>query len=164
MHPREASTPLASRVFVDAAQTWKFKPIVLGGTNPVPACALVRLSHPPITYKEVLPVAFELPERSIRVPPQRLKLVVGSKTIVPDDEDKMKLMHSHVERVIGSFMFCFDETGTIDRVGVLEPTVLRRYNEKIQRTIATTWKYAPYIVDGKPVRVCTAATFIYTQR
>lgn len=26
------------------------------------------------------------------------------------------------------------------------------------------YKYAPYIVDGKPVRVCTAATFIYTQR
>ena len=26
------------------------------------------------------------------------------------------------------------------------------------------WVYSPYLVDDQPVAVCTAVTFIYTQR
>ncbi|MGE0404048.1 MAG: energy transducer TonB [Kofleriaceae bacterium] len=163
VHPREASTPLASRVFTEAAQKWKFKPIRLGGTNAVPACSLVRLSHPWIDTPEVIPLAFELPDGAIRVPPSHLQLVAGSKTIIPDDEDKVKIMRAGADGLIGSFMFCFDETGAVNGVRVLDATGLPSYDEKVRRTIATTWKYRPYIFEGKAVGVCTAVTFIYRQ-
>jgi hypothetical protein len=164
VHAREASTPLASKVFAEAAQKWKFKPIVLVGTNPTPACAVVRLSHPPIEGPEVLPLAFKLPDGATHISTQRLRMLAGSKTIVPDDEDKMKIMKAGADGVIGSFMFCFGETGAIDEVRTLDATGLPSYDTKIQRTIATTWKYQPYVFEGKPIRVCTAVTFIYSQK
>lgn len=163
VHPREASTPFAARVFTEVAQTWKFKPVVLGGTSPVPVCSLVRLSHPPMESPEILPVAFEVPEKAIRVPIVGLAMIEGEKNVTPNDDDKGKLMRYAPVRVVGSFMFCIDDAGKVDKVGVLDPTGLPRYDARIQQTIAT-WKYRPYVLDGKPVRVCSAVTFVYSQR
>lgn len=164
VHPREASSPLASKVFTDVAQTWKFKSVVLGGTSGVPACALVRLSHPPNDDPEVIPLAFELPDGTIRVPPNRLEMIAGSRAIVPDDEDKVKIMQAGADGVVGSFVLCIGEAGTVDDVRVLDATGLPRYDEKVRKTIASTWKYRPYVYEGKPQRVCTAVTFIYSQK
>lgn len=164
VHPREASTPLASKVFTEAVQKWKFKPVVLGGTSPVPACALVRLAHPASEEPEVIPLAFEVPEGATRVPSTRLEMVAGSKSIIPDDRDKVKITTSGSDGVVGSFMFCIGETGAVDAVAVIDATGLPSYDDKIAKTIASTWKYKPYTYEGKALRVCTAVTFIYSQK
>jgi len=162
VHAREASTPLASKVFTEVAQRWKFKPIVLGGTNPVPACALVRLSHPAMESPEILPVAFDLPDGTIRVSPTRLKRVVGDPSIIPDDNIKGRMMDRHMHRLVGSFMYCFDETGSVTSVRAIDSTGMSEYDAEIVNGVGT-WKYQPYIYDGKPAKVCSAVTFVYTQ-
>lgn len=46
VHPREASGPRVHNAFAAVVKTWKFKPFVLG-EQARPACAQVRLIHPP---------------------------------------------------------------------------------------------------------------------
>ncbi len=38
-----------------------------------------------------------------------------------------------------------------------------RYDRRLEYFIRQ-WIYSPYLVDDKPVPVCTAVTFIYSQR
>lgn len=163
VHPREAITPLASKVFVEAVQRWKFKPLLLSGSGAIPACALVRLSHPPLETPEVLPVAFEVPENAIRVPVKRAHRVAGEKFIAPDDDAKATMLDRRIGRIIGSFGVCFGESGAVDSVQTIVPTGIASYDEKIAKTIKSTWKYRPFVVDGKPARACTAVTFVYSQ-
>ena len=44
----------------------------------------------------------------------------------------------------------------------LKSTGFDAYDKKIEAKI-WRWIYRPFVVDGKPVKVCTAVTFIYTQ-
>ena len=37
------------------------------------------------------------------------------------------------------------------------------YDTEIERVIRGTWRYRPFLVEGKPEPVCTAVTFIYSQ-
>lgn len=45
----------------------------------------------------------------------------------------------------------------------LRSTGFPAYDEKILRELRQ-WQYRPFLVNGKPVAVCTAVTFIYSQR
>jgi len=46
----------------------------------------------------------------------------------------------------------------------LKSTGFPGYDTTIKHTIETTWRYAPYLVNGKAIPVCTAVTFIYSQQ
>jgi len=37
------------------------------------------------------------------------------------------------------------------------------YDEKIRSTIRETWRYRPYLVNGRATPVCTALRFVYSQ-
>lgn len=53
--------------------------------------------------------------------------------------------------------------GAVGSVTQLKSTGFPAYDAKIIREMKQ-WGYKPYLVNGKAVPVCTAVTFIYTQR
>ncbi|MGE3545640.1 MAG: energy transducer TonB, partial [Kofleriaceae bacterium] len=75
-----------------------------------------------------------------------------------------KIVASGHRRVIGSFKLCIDASGKIISVSRLRSTGFVGYDATIINTIRNTWSYRPFTVNGKPVPVCTAVTFIYSLR
>lgn len=100
------------------------------------------------------------------VPPTMLEgsRIAGDKLIAPDDVTKVEIQRSGKDRIVGSFKLCLTVDGTIDKVSVIKPTGFQAYDTKITNKIRSDWRYRPYVVNGKAVPVCTAVTFIYSQR
>lgn len=100
------------------------------------------------------------------VPPTMLEgsRIAGDKMITPDDVTKTEIQRSGKDRVIGSFKLCLTVGGEIQSVNMLKSTGFGAYDNKILSTIKGSWRYRPYNVNGKSVPVCTAVTFIYSQK
>jgi periplasmic protein TonB len=100
------------------------------------------------------------------VPPTLLEgsRIAGEKQIVPDDVTKTEISRSGKEKLIGSFKLCLTVTGGIGNVTMLKSTGFPAYDNKILGKMRSEWRYKPYMVNGKAVPVCTAVTFIYTQK
>jgi len=162
---RKMTSEKAVHVFADAATKWTFKPFTVAG-QAMPVCSLVRMSYPPArTAEQTLP----LPSSATNVEEVTPKAteahrVAGTKLIEPDDTTKTALHQVGDGRLIGVFKLCLDAEGNVDHVKVLRSTASVRYDNKIIHTIKTTWRYSPFILDGVATPVCTAVTFIYTQR
>lgn len=161
-HTREVSSPRAETAFREQILRWKFRPMRLG-SRAIPACATLRLTHPETADPEELPLAFPDIAGFIRVPPRQTKRIAGDITIVPNDEEKVLVQRSRVTTLVGAYRYCFDETGKVVDVTRLEPTGLLGYDRRLKEGI-TTWRFAPYMLDGKAVKVCTGVKFIYKQQ
>jgi protein TonB len=100
------------------------------------------------------------------VPPTMLEgsRIAGEKQIGPDDVTKTEIGRSGKDRLIGSFKLCITVGGEIQSVNMLKSTGFPAYDNKILSTIKGSWRYKPYNVNGKAVPVCTAVTFIYSQK
>jgi len=90
--------------------------------------------------------------------------MAGEKNIVPDDVTKTEISRSGKDKLIGSYKLCITADGNIKSVNQLKSTGFPAYDSKIQTTIRGEWRYRPFMVNGKAVEVCTAVTFIYSQR
>ena len=99
------------------------------------------------------------------MPPSLLEgsRVKGNKEIHPDDVTKTEIQRSGKEKLVGSFKLCLSIEGEIANVNQLKSTGFPAYDQKIVREMRG-WRYRPYMVNGKAVPVCTAVTFIYSQR
>jgi periplasmic protein TonB len=100
------------------------------------------------------------------VPPTMLEgsRIAGEKMIAPDDVTKTDIQRSGKDRIIGSFKLCRTVDGGISNVTMLKSTGFPAYDSKIQGKMRSEWRYKPYNVNGKAVPVCTAVTFIYSQK
>jgi protein TonB len=100
------------------------------------------------------------------VPPTLLEgsRIAGDKMIKPDDVTKTEIGRSGKDKIIGSFKICLSNAGTVSNVTQLKSTGFPAYDNKILTKMRTEWRYKPYMVNGKAVPVCTAVTFIYTQK
>jgi len=99
------------------------------------------------------------------VPPAALKQfrIAGEDQIMPDDVTKTEIQRSGKDKVVGSWKFCLTAEGAISLVTMLKSTGFSAYDNRITSTIRGEWRYKPYIVAGKPVPICSAVTFIYSQ-
>ena len=99
------------------------------------------------------------------VPPTLLEgsRIAGNKNIVPDDVTKTEISRSGKDRIVGSFKLCITVDGNIASISQLKGTGFGAYDQKIQSEMRA-WRYKPYMVNGKAVPVCTAVTFIYSQK
>jgi periplasmic protein TonB len=88
----------------------------------------------------------------------------GEKNIVPDDVTKTEISRSGKDKLIGSYKLCITVDGNISSVVQLKSTGFPAYDNKITGTIRGEWRYRPFMVNGKPTPVCTAVTFIYSQK
>lgn len=165
--PATTTTMESAAAFTSVARTWKFRPFVVGG-KPMAVCAIVGFQYPALPRdpeRDRLPRPPELSKAGhvvytvSTVELEKLR-VAGTKLVVPDDEDKI---HLNRKRLVGSFRLCLDETGHYERGELLQSTGVPRYDAKIARTMMQ-WAYRPYVVDGVAIPVCTAVTFIYSQR
>ena len=106
------------------------------------------------------------PQPPQNVPPTMLEgsRIAGDKMITPDDVTKTEIQRSGKDRVIGSFKLCLTVDGSISGVTMLKSTGFGAYDTKIQTKMRGEWRYRPYMVNGKAVPVCTAVTFIYSQK
>lgn len=163
-HVREASSPAAARAFSAAIADWSFKPFAPAG-QPLPVCAMVLVATPlaEALAQAAIPMPTRTPEDRIFIGPAHLHRMNGNKNVVPDDVDKLAIQTAGIGRVIGTFQFCIDEAGHVGDLALLRSTSVPRYDAKILREISH-WGFEPYIDDNKPVPVCTAVTFIYSQR
>jgi hypothetical protein len=95
--------------------------------------------------------------------------IKGDPNIMPDEADKHAIEsafrlsgESRDARLIASLKFCIDRTGKVSHVRQLKSSGYPGYDQKLQNEVIA-WQYRPYKVDGKPVPVCTAVTFVYKQ-
>ncbi len=100
------------------------------------------------------------------VPPTMLEgsRIAGEKMIVPDDVTKTEIQRSGKDKIIGSFKICLSAAGAVSDVKMLKSTGFPAYDNKILGKMRNEWKYRPYAVNGRAVPVCTAVTFIYSQK
>jgi TonB family protein len=146
-------------------KSWKFRPFTLG-TQALPVCAMTELVYPN-DAKAIEKLPFPLPpmpKELLFVPSETLgERVTGEKFITPNDEDKTRIQRSRVVRIIGSYLFCVDEAGKVDSVRMIRSTGVPNYDAKVMRGMQQ-WSYHPYVDDGTSVGLCSAVTFIYSQR
>jgi hypothetical protein len=90
--------------------------------------------------------------------------ISGEKNIVPDDVTKTEIQRSGKEKLIGSYKLCITAEGQVSAVNQLKTTGFPSYDNKIVSTIRGEWRYRPFMVNGKATPVCTAVTFIYSQK
>lgn len=164
--PGSAMTPDSTAAFSALTRGWTFRPFVVGSTA-IAVCAIVPFEYPataagpprrlprPPEISKTGRVVFNV--RPAELEPLRL---TGTKLVVPDDVDKVEL---HGKRLVGSFKLCLGEDGRYEQGTLLKSTGVPGYDAKIASAMMA-WTYRPYLVDGVPVPVCTAVTFIYTQR
>lgn len=97
------------------------------------------------------------------VPPTLLEAnrISGNKNIVPDAVTQTAIAQSGKSKLVASYKLCLDARGAIAAVSVLKSSGFQAYDAKIVREMRL-WTYKPYVVNGKPVPVCTAVTFIYS--
>jgi protein TonB len=105
------------------------------------------------------------PAPPTNVAPQMLEgsRIAGEKQISPEDTTKIEIQRSGKDKVVGSFKLCLNVSGEVTTVNMLKSTGFVAYDQKILSKIRGEWRYRPYMVNGKPVPVCTAVTFIYSQ-
>jgi periplasmic protein TonB len=99
------------------------------------------------------------------VPPTMLEgsRIAGEKMIVPSDVTKTEIQRSGKDKVVGSYKLCITVGGDVNTISQLKSTGFGAYDAKIQSEMRS-WRYRPYMVNGKAVPVCTAITFIYSQK
>lgn len=88
--------------------------------------------------------------------------VKGDPMIAPDDMDKWAMAEHQLSRVTYSGKVCIGIDGKVASVRTLQSSGIPSYDLKIRRRIGE-WEYSPFMVNGKPVAVCTGVTMIYNQ-
>jgi periplasmic protein TonB len=99
------------------------------------------------------------------VPPTLLEgsRIAGDKNIIPNDVTKTEIQRSGKDKIVGSYKLCITVDGGISSITQLKSTGFAAYDNKIQAEMRN-WRYKPYLVNGRAVPVCTAVTFVYSQK
>jgi hypothetical protein len=99
------------------------------------------------------------------VAPTQLEAVrlTGDPRIAPDDDTKVAIRDAGKTKVVASFKLCASTTGAVYSVTMLKSSGFPGYDAQLKAGIQT-WTYRPFVVEGKAVPVCTAVTFVYSQK
>lgn len=96
-------------------------------------------------------------------PPSLEKLrIAGDRNIAPPNDVMNRLHAAGIKKAVGAYKLCVDETGHVTSVKQLKSIADVEYDTLILHTIETTWKYAPFMVNGEAAKVCSAVTYILT--
>lgn len=162
VHPRQATSLAAARVFAAAAGAWRFRPFTAAG-HPLPACAMVDMVYP--TSKAPTHETLPMPSTSgaeLVIDPDELKShrITTAVAIAPDDTTARAIQAAHAVRVIGAYKLCLDEHGQPSSVRMLRSTGFAAYDAELAAGIQT-WRFRPFLDEGRAIPVCTDVRFIY---
>ncbi|MBZ0231380.1 MAG: energy transducer TonB, partial [Deltaproteobacteria bacterium] len=106
------------------------------------------------------------PPSAPAVPPTMLEAmrVAGEKNIPPDQATRDAMTAAGKTKVVVPIKLCVDAKGVVASTRVLKSSGFPAYDTKLATTIAKTWRYKPYLVNGTPTAICSVVTFIYQQR
>lgn len=170
-HLRSYTSPKAAHAFADAVARWSFRPYTIGG-HPLPVCSLVRLAYPPGKSDDhLLPLPLPpsadrgLPDPAPILPPRVVEThrIAGNRNIEPDDATRTDLHYKNKSRIQATFRLCLNTSGHIETLDLLRSSGYATYDRELAAGMRQ-WVYSPFELDGKPTPVCTAVTFIYSQR
>jgi hypothetical protein len=163
VRPLEISSVRAEAAFSSAVRGWRFNPFLLGG-RASPVCALLVFFEPAFDTKgkEGLPLAIAAPEGALRVPGPLIQPINDSflDAGFPTQSERTWLRDRGVLVIRLGFRYCADQQGNASEVLLLEPSGVPRIDAVHERRIRT-WKFNPYLVDGKPVKACSAYFWSY---
>ena len=77
---------------------------------------------------------------------------------------RAEISQSGKDKLLGVYKLCITAEGNVASVVQLRTTGFPAYDAKIKATIRGEWRYQPFLLNGKPTPVCTAVTFIYSQK
>lgn len=86
--------------------------------------------------------------------------IAGDKFIHPDERTQRAMQKANVRSTASSFKICLGVDGVPTEIVALRPSCFPRYDEHIKERMRE-WRYSPYVVNGEPVAVCTAVTFVF---
>jgi protein TonB len=85
--------------------------------------------------------------------------ISGDREIQPPNDVATQISRSG-KGTVGVVKMCLTAGGSVKNLSVLKPTGYAAYDAKIKQKMRE-WKYRPFMVNGKPIPVCTSVTFIY---
>jgi protein TonB len=89
-------------------------------------------------------------------------MISGEKAIVPDDATKKQIFLDGKSRLVFTLKLCVSPQGVPTTITFMKTSGYPAYDQKVLANMRH-WRFKPFVVDGKPVHVCTAYTFIYNQ-
>lgn len=126
-------------------------------------CEVTRVTLPPL----------EPPKLEVDVPPPTPKVVpiavlgalriAGEAQLQPGDADARAMRLAGAREVRGSFRFCIDARGAVDKVSALRGTGYPDYDARLQAGIRA-WRYRPFLVDGQATAACSTVVFVFAPR
>jgi protein TonB len=98
------------------------------------------------------------------VPPKAIdaQRVSGNKNIMPDEATKMQIQRDGNTRIVASVKLCISKTGSVSSTRVVKSSGYPAYDRKITGQMRQ-WRYAPFMINGKPSPVCSSVMFVYVQ-
>ena len=107
-----------------------------------------------------------LPNRSPQIVPAKLfdgTRVSGDSQIRPPDEVRVALHAEGKTQLVTTVKMCLDRRGRVSRLWLIKSSEYDAYDQRILEAMRS-WIYRPYLVNGEPIPVCTAITFLYRVR
>jgi TonB family protein len=105
---------------------------------------------PPAAAKIVSPSALE-----------KLR-IAGVREIPPDLETKAQISADRSGKVAATLKFCIATDGAVWVASLMKSSGYKAYDEKLAKEMKT-WKFNPFLINGKPTPACTAVTFTVGQ-
>jgi TonB family protein len=96
------------------------------------------------------------------VPPTVLKglRIAGDTQIGAPDYVKTQMIRDGKKQVTGGFRVCVGKQGEIASLTMSKSTGYPAYDRELMSGVKA-WRYKPYLLNGKPLQVCSVVTFIY---
>lgn len=103
------------------------------------------------------------PKKTVILAPSQLQILrlEGDPQIHPSDPIKTAMMRDGAQRTTGVLKLCIGTAGTVATVNVVKSTGYASYDERLVAG-ARSWRYRPYLLEGRPVPACGMVTFIYS--
>jgi outer membrane biosynthesis protein TonB len=89
--------------------------------------------------------------------------ISGDPQIHPPEVVKVAIQRDGVDRVTGTFKLCVSASGQVASITPIKSTTYAGYDKRLVEGMRT-WRYRPYVIDGRAVPVCSVVAFIYTMK
>jgi hypothetical protein len=89
--------------------------------------------------------------------------ISGKPRIIPPKLVRTAMARSGRSRIDADVRMCLSLSGLVVSLRIVRSSEFASYDLKLLENMRT-WRYSPFLIDGKPSPVCTAITFVYTQR
>lgn len=95
-------------------------------------------------------------------PPPIPERIAGSPSIPPSMPVKVWMQRDGVSQIKAVVELCVSRSGLVEGLRLLESSGYVRYDLELLEAMRA-WRYRPYVIDGRAVRVCHPNTFVYHQ-